>query len=148
MRPLHVWMGFVAEKGPALLFDRDEWYTQGGKSLGEGDSFFDSFTVTKDARNNSTVCVSQRHSTTTTAACLTVLVLPPRVTTQHYRLQMPWKMLLSLLPPSLFTIRLASGTSASASFSRFLPQQHKHFFTTKKKLRTAAIIDEHMMIGY
>jgi hypothetical protein len=135
MRPLHVWMGFVAEKGPALLFDRDEWYTQWGKSL--GDSFFDSFTVTKDARNNSTVCVSQRHYYCRTACLTACLASKGYNTTEHYRLQMPWKMLLSLLPPSLFTIRLASGTSASASFSRFLPQEHKHLFFFQKKTESS-----------
>uniref|UniRef100_A0A8R7TG15 Uncharacterized protein n=1 Tax=Triticum urartu TaxID=4572 RepID=A0A8R7TG15_TRIUA len=39
---------------------------------------------------------------------------------QGRRLQMPWNMFLSLLPPSFFTIFLASVTLVSASFSRFL----------------------------
>jgi hypothetical protein len=57
-----------------------------------------------------------------------VLVVPRE---DQYRLQMPWKMLLSLLPPSFLTIRFASGTLASASFSRFLTlEQHKKKMVT------------------
>uniref|UniRef100_A0A0A9DHS2 Uncharacterized protein n=1 Tax=Arundo donax TaxID=35708 RepID=A0A0A9DHS2_ARUDO len=52
---------------------------------------------------------------------------------------MPWKMLLSLLLPSFFTTRLASGTLVSASFSRFLTCSEDMIFLRPELLSARCI---------